>query len=313
MSGKVSGAFKWIATEAKGLLLKEAFKYVFLTLVSLLLAWILTRLSQLLQLDTPLTPGTIGPETYGLLKDFIAHPYDNTIGVMTANPFAAVISLAFSIVVVLSAVLIRRAHLKVQSISAGLQEVAASAALASAVGIGGRWAHSAKDGSGAPWGELCKEILRAENNVLDILGANGLETFGEPSSPLYETLERFSGTTRIILLHPASQETAGRAMAVKMPVRIYRKAIVTSQSRLRSLRKSHHAVDGRFYDGQPNWKLIITSRTAWIQYYIPGGEHVAATPVYRFDASEDASCFYNLFHMEFDRIWRRCATTPMNL
>jgi len=88
---------------------------------------------------------------------------------------------------------------------------------------------------------------------------------------------------------------------------------VTSQSRVRELHKTHHAIDGRFYAGQPNWKLIITSRSAWVQYYIPGGEHVSATPLFRFDASDDATCFYNLFHMEFDRIWRRCVDSPMKL
>jgi hypothetical protein len=313
MSGKFRSAAQWVAKESQGLLMKEALKYVLLTFLSLVGAWILTRLSQLLQLDTPLTADNVRQQALTLWDDVRSHPYDNTIGVLTANPAASLVSLAFSTLLVVSAVLIRRAHLKVLRISAGLQEVAASAALASALGIGGRWSHSAKDGSGAPWDALCQEILRPENNVLDILGANGLETFGEPGAPLYRALQKFSGTARVILLHPTSQETAGRAMAVNIPLRTYRKAIMTSQARLRALRKSHHAIEGRFYEGQPNWKLIITSRTAWVQYYIPGGAHVAATPVYRFDASEDASCFYNLFHMEFDRIWRRCATSPMNL
>jgi hypothetical protein len=313
MSGQMKSAATWIAEETKGLLKKEALKFVVLTALSLIVAWILTRVSQLLQLEPPLTLDNLGSQAVVLLQDFKAHPYDNTIGVLTANPLASGVSLAFSSLLVVSAVLVRRAHFKVERISADLQEVAANAALAAKLGIGGRWAHSARDGSGAPWNELSQEILRAENNVLDILGANGLETFGEPGAPLYDTLQKFSGTTRVILLHPTSSETTGRARSVNIAVRTYRKAILASQARVRDLRKSHHAVDGRFYDGQPNWKMIITSRTAWVQYYIPGGVHVAATPVFRFDVSDDASCFYNLFHMEFDRIWRRCEGSPMKL
>ena len=223
MSGKISSAFRWVRTEAPGVLLKEALKYSLITLANLVLAWLLIRLSQLLQLDTPLTIENIGPRVLSLLQDFMAHPYDNTIGVMTAHPFDAIIALGFSTVFVVALVLIRRARLKVEAVSTAMKEATTAAALASTIGIGGRWAHSAKDGSGAPWGELCKEILRPENNVLDILGANGLETFGEPGSPLYDALEKFSGTTRVILLHPQSPETSGRASAVKVPLRSYRK------------------------------------------------------------------------------------------
>ena len=55
---------------------------------------------------------------------------------------------------------------------------------------------------------------------------------------------------------------AGRAASVGMDVRAYRKAIMKSQARLRALKNQQRAVDGRFYEGQPNWKLILTSRTA---------------------------------------------------
>jgi hypothetical protein len=72
-------------------------------------------------------------------------------------------------------------------------------------------------------------------------------------------------------------------------------------------------VDGRYYTGEPNWKMIITSRTAWIQYYSPGGPHVDQTPVYRFDANNDGQGLYYLFKMEFERIWRRCEASPMKL
>jgi hypothetical protein len=193
-----------------------------------------------------------------------------------------------------------------------LKEASVAAPLVAELGIGGRWPH-AKNEAGAPWGDVCKEIQRSDNTVLDILGANGVETFGERGSPLYEVMQSFTGTMRVILLHPTSPETTGRAQSVRTDIRTYRKAIVASQARLRELRRQYRAVDGRFYDGQPNWKLIITSRTAWVQYYLPTGQHVNETPMYRFDATGDTSDLFHMFHMEFDRIWRRCNTFPMKL
>ena len=82
--------------------------------------------------------------------------------------------------------------------------------------------------------------------------------------------------------------------------------------RLRDLRYQHHAIDGRFYNGQPNWKMIITSRTAWLQYYAPG-KHVDETPVWRLDSTEHGNGLYHIFAMEFERIWRRCEGHDMPL
>ena len=224
------------------------------------------------------------------------------------------VALVLAAILVVIAVLFRRARRRIKALAISLEEASVAKALVNQLGIGGRWA-DAKDSGGPPWLDVCKEIQRPGNTVLDILGANGIETFGERGSPLYFTMQTFTGTVRVVLLHPAGRETAGRASSVGTDVRSYRKAIIASQARLRELRKQHRAVDGRFYDGQPNWKLIITSRTAWVQYYAPTGKHVNETPMYRFDASEDEdrSSLFHLFHMEFDRIWRRCAELPMKL
>jgi hypothetical protein len=187
-----------------------------------------------------------------------------------------------------------------------LLEARVERALAIQAGIGGRWSHARIDDvGGAPWADLCAEICRPENGILLILGANGIDTFGRPGSPLYEAMYQFRGSTRVILMDPQSQETIGRAAALNVPIGEYRKAIGTSTKRLRDLRQQQHPVDWRFYEGQPNWKMIITARTAWLQYYSPG-KHVDQTPVWRFDATEHGNGLYYLFAMEFERIWRRC-------
>jgi hypothetical protein len=32
-----------------------------------------------------------------------------------------------------------------------------------------------------------------------------------------------------------------------------------------------HSIEARYYEGQPNWKLIVTNSTPWVQYFLPGG------------------------------------------
>jgi hypothetical protein len=146
-----------------------------------------------------------------------------------------------------------------------------------------------------------------------MLCASGFETFGDTASPLYEVLQQYSGPTRVMLLHPNKEHMHDRARSLNVNVRSYRKAIIGSQARLRELRRRDHAVDGRFYDGQANWKLLITSRTAWVQYYEPTGRHVQDNPIVRFDITEAETGLYHLFHMEFDRLWQLSAEYPMKL
>jgi hypothetical protein len=166
---------------------------------------------------------------------------------------------------------------------------------------------------GAPWHELCAEINRGDNHHLYILGANGIDTFGAPHSPLYEVMETSRAEMRVVLIDPDSPHLGGRARAIGQDPRDYKRAIRTSEQRLRDLREEHHAIEGRFYDGQPNWKLIITTTTVWVQYYAAGGLNVNETPVWRFDATAGGDGLYHLFRMEFDRIRRRCDDNEMNL
>ena len=196
-----------------------------------------------------------------------------------------------------------------------VKEAAENKALVAQFGAGARWPHARRSGAGgAPWDDLIKEIERPGNHSLDILGANGVDTFADVASPLYDVLARFkNGPIRVILAFPDRRTVTGRALNVGTNARDYVKAIIKSQSRLRELKSHHLSVDGRYYKGEPNWKLIITSRTAWMQYYEPGGPHVDQTPVYRFDASDEGQGLYHLFKLEFERIWRRCEADPMKL
>lgn len=210
--------------------------------------------------------------------------------------------------------LLKRAHDRVESQGEKLKEADTYKALIDAAGLGGRWPHAAIDGSGAPWDDLRTDIAHPTNTVLYILGANGIDTFGREGSPLHEAMQKFQGTIRVILCSPKNTNMIGRAESLGVDPGDYKRAISRSVKWLKELAAQNHAIEGRYYSGIPNWKMIITSQALWLQYYKPGGSHIERTPVYRFDAAgDDGMALYHLFHMEFDRIWNRCTDDVMPL
>jgi hypothetical protein len=301
---------KWATRESRSIIAKEILKYLLLTICTLLLGWFFGVVSGLLHLEVPLTQET----ALKRLAELVASdPYAWTVGLIRRDPVHVVVGLIFGTFVAITFVLLRRASRRIHGQAQLLKDSATYRALVSEAGLGGRWPHARADGTGAPWKDLCAEILRPDNHHLYILGANGIDTFGGPHSPLYGTLQQFSRTIRVILVKPDSQEVIGRSEALNQDPAIYRAAIEVSVRRLRDLRRQQHAIEGRFYDGQPNWKLIVTSRTVWMQYYTPGGAHVDQTPCWRFDLTATDGGLYHYFFMEFDRIWRRCEPAVMDL
>jgi hypothetical protein len=292
---------------------KEIRKRIGLALLLLAGGWLLAFISKLYNLET--LPSWIDVpalilQALGDLFLWIGGGLKRLIDAALSNYVIFIIGLVLAVGYIILFVLFRRAKGVIEHQGAILREGAIHRELVEQAGLGGKWPHAAKNGTGAPWADLCQEIQRPGNSILYILGANGLETFGETGAPLYDALELFRGTVRVILLDPDSEEMAGRAAAVGAQKAAYRRAILKSQTRLKDLQRRHYSIEGRFYNGQPNWKFIITSRTIWVQYYVPGGPNVNETSVWRFD-STGADCLYKLFCMEFERIWRRCAGNPM--
>ena len=303
----------YIARQTRIFFVTEAIKFFVLTIGAVLLGWFLTILNSLLRLKEPLTLKSLPDRVIELLALIWADPYRWTFGLFRFDPIRFWTWLFIATVFVVGWVLLRRARWRLKDQERYVKESSVYRQLVAEAGLGGRWPHARTDGTGAPWQDLREEILHPQNNVLDILGANGIDTFGGPDSPLFNTLAQFRGTTRIILVSPKSTEVIGRSNAVGMDPQVYKDAIDASVRRLRALKHQQHAIDGRFYDGQPNWKLIITARTAWMQYYMPGGMHVDQTPCWRFDLTQTDGALYHYFHMEFDRIWRRCQGNSMYL
>jgi hypothetical protein len=303
-----------LATDTASDVFKDVGKTLFYVAAGVVTAWVVSGLNLWQDEPRPISLERIPVLLWRSFVNIFADPGDWTQFILD-RPKRAIPAMLLVFLVFLLAALLYKSYITIANQRRLVRESAANKALVDKFGIGGRWPHCRRSGEGgAPWEELIKEIERPGNGSIDILGANGIDTFGDIASPLYDILGHFkSGPIRVILAAPDKGIIAGRAMNVGMDARDYVKAILKSQARLRELKEHHLSVDGRYYTGEPNWKMIITSRTVWVQYYSPGGPHVDQTPVYRFDANDDGQGLYYLFKMEFERIWRRCESSPMKL
>ena len=178
-------------------------------------------------------------------------------------------------------------------------------ALVEEIGLLSRWP-DAKKFDAPPWTEMIKAVRRPDNKLLCVLCANGEDTFGKGGAPLHECLSKFSGQARVILADGKSDATKLRVEAIGGNLDAYKVAINASIGFLDTLQKRGLNVDYRQHHGIYNWKLIITSHCAWVQYYTPGGPDVCDTPVYLFENNEKVAKLYDWLILEFERIWLRC-------
>jgi hypothetical protein len=297
--------------------IKDIRKRILYGALAILAPYFFSLIQQFYELDhTPDWPET-GRLLLTSLKNYpaLVHSwvFEKPTRFAVQNPAYSILLFILLAGFILLAVFFIRAHRRLNLQSHILQTADISRSLIAQSGIKARYPHAKATDDGAPWEALREEILQPENKFVHILGANGIDTFGKQGSPLFETLQKFRGATRVILCDPAGPQTNGRARAVGVTPAEYVKAIKISRRRLSELRKAQLSVEGRFYTGQPNWKLILTSTSAWIQYYIPGGPHVDQTAVWILSVTTNTDGLYHLFHMEFERIWERCKDSMMSL
>jgi hypothetical protein len=298
--------------------LKESWKYLRGLAITAIGLYILSLVQTFYQLDHTPTKEEAADLIWKSIKGFpsvlrdwlISKPFDF---IVEEHPWLSITIIVLVVVTIVLGVLLRRANRILNQQSEILESADANHTLVAQAGIKGRYPHAKQAEDGAPWKSLCDDILNHENKFVYILGANGIDTFGKPGSPLYDSLQSFRGTIRVILCKPDSKPMRGRAAAVGINAGDYSRAIRESVRRLKVLRKQAHSIEARYYEGQPNWKLIITNSIVWVQYYLPGGPHVDQTPVWLISVTENDDGFYHLFHMEFDRIWERCAGSIINL
>jgi hypothetical protein len=298
--------------------LKEGWKYLRGALIGALSLYALSLIQAFYKLDHAPTREEALGLVWGSVKAFpsvlrewlISRPYDF---IVEDHPGLSISIIVLAVVAIILAALLIRANRILNRQSEVLKSADANHTLVTQAGIKGRYPHATQADDGAPWKSLCDDMLNPENKFVYILGANGIDTFGKPGSPLYEALQNFRGTIRVILCKPDSKPMRGRAAAVGVNASEYSRAVRESVRRLKTLRKQAHSIEARYYEGQPNWKLIITNSVLWVQYYLPGGPHVDRTPVWLVSVTDNGDGFYHLFHMEFDRVWERCVGSIVNL
>jgi len=171
------------------------------------------------------------------------------------------------------------------------------------VGLFEFWPDANVDSREAQWSEMSVRIINPPQTVLKIIGATGWDSFGAKSSPLHDALHSFEGRVFVILMNPESEYLGERAASVSMATATYRNQIRKSLKCLKELKKRGHYIDVRLYNSPPNWKMIFTPLTLWLQHY-RNDKHVAESPVYMFYATSDMQGLYHAYAKDFDRIWR---------
>ncbi len=173
------------------------------------------------------------------------------------------------------------------------------------VGLSGYWPDAKADENSDAWLALRNHIYSQGNSTLYILGATGLDTFGKRGSPLWQSVDEFKGEIRVILLAPDSKHLPLRAKSVGMSEIQYREQISMAINQLTEWKAQGHRVRHYLYDALPNWKILLTSKLVWVQYYRPH-QNVQDTPVYQFYATENRFGIHEAFRVEFLRIWDCC-------
>lgn len=171
------------------------------------------------------------------------------------------------------------------------------------IGVSAYWESARLPDRRGEWDELSRRIQEAPQGQVNILGAGGWETFGENEGVIEEAIRNFQGHMRIILLNPDSAYLADRAASLGVRKDSYKKLITQSIKYLEQLSSKGGNIELRLYNYPPNWKMIITPKTLWLQQYTPGC-HVIESPVYMFYGTKERTGMFYLFLNDFERIWK---------
>lgn len=147
------------------------------------------------------------------------------------------------------------------------------------------------------------ELVKEENpSTIRILGASGCDTFYSENSPLHLLIKNFTGSVRILMLDADCPSVAERARSLNSKVSDYRNDVRKSFRYLKKLRETKELLSVRLYSHLPNWKMVLTDKYLWLQYYT-SDSHVEDTVVYIIYKNNDNHSLYTPFLYEFSRLW----------
>lgn len=165
--------------------------------------------------------------------------------------------------------------------------------------------HDSEDAKRDDWALLCSDVKRAssEKTTLWILGATGRETFAGTSSPLHDVVKKYEGEIRVLLIRPGSEAFKKRCGGLGMAESKYLDQILDSIDFCKDLASQQlNSVQLRLYEGIPIWKMIMTNRVLWVQFYKPS-THFDNTPMYCFEFRDDGSTLFDGFRTVFTKRW----------
>jgi len=165
------------------------------------------------------------------------------------------------------------------------------------------------------WDGCCKEISSSKPNSIQILGATGWDTFGSAQSPLHKLLLDFNGHIRILLLKEGQDGFKKRTNDLKRNETHYKTQIIDTLEFCKDLKTKYKKnIEVRQYCEEPIWKMILTDKYLWLQYYDPDKD-VEDTPVYTLQTRNPptlSSLYYPLTRV-FEKRWGESTTKEVNL
>jgi uncharacterized integral membrane protein len=155
------------------------------------------------------------------------------------------------------------------------------------------------------WTGVSNDIGAAspERATLRMLGATGKETFSGATSPLFDVLKKYDGEIKVLLIRPHSGAFISRCKSLRISTDSYLEEILDSIEYCKTLAQLHNrAIELKLYDHVPVWKMLIISKTLWVQYY-KATEHVDNTPMYCFEFKGQGTTLFDGFRSVFEKRW----------
>lgn len=148
---------------------------------------------------------------------------------------------------------------------------------------------------------LTKASMGCSNIV--IFGATGWNTFGNPNSPLYNSITNCNDA-KILLAYPLGDGVKQRATHLGMNVKDYKNEIYDSITFLEKLRNGGIRINLKMYEDYPSWKFVVLEQYVWIQQY-PPNDHVENSPSYAFEKTvkDNVESIYGHYYRHCLKYW----------
>lgn len=163
--------------------------------------------------------------------------------------------------------------------------------------------HETPEEKQADWSQMASDLKEDINSSIWILGSTGKETFGGPNSPLGAVLRGHKNALRVILLRPFSKGFERRYKEVQQDEGSFLEETLDAIDFCSELKRKYKVdIELKVCSEVAIWKMVVTSRQLWLQYYAPG-VHVEDTPLYCFESLQGDKGLYAALKSVFHKRW----------